>query len=392
MGFAGAVRSRQCASPHRHGALTDSSSGIENSAVRFLSRVPMRIPIPALLGLMLALILGVMLGLVPAAPALALSGATADGEDRFPYVVEIRFDERLVCSGTVLYPRIVVTSAHCLQHKVRLPGGLFYVDEYAEPAQLTVTVTRAGTTASYDVANVTVSPGWRAAIAESNAVSSSNRSERFAHDLALVITKQPIEVGLSPSLSKLAAGAGQDADDAYCASKAGGAVELNAAAVDTLLRGTLMKQLGHRAVVVAFGAESCTARFCAQAGTRRYVNVALRDSAHCFRNTLGKPQAVTETAVDDIAAPPPSVWCLESSVLPGDSGGALMVEGPRGELYYLGVISAQQGRRVALADTVTDKRSLGHSALSELRFHPGGSPQARLRPLVPRHQPWGTSS
>ena len=29
--------------------------------------------------------------------------------------------------------------------------------------------------------------------------------------------------------------------------------------------------------------------------------------------------------------------------MPGDSGGALLVEGAQGQLYYLGVISAQQG-------------------------------------------------
>lgn len=319
----------------------------------------MRLLVPALLGS--------ILGLIPAAPALALSGATPDGEDRFPYVVEIKFDERMVCSGTVLYPRIVVTSAHCLAHKVRLPGGLFYLDEYAEPSHLSVTVARSGGLANYAVDAVTVSPGWRAAIAESNAVSSSNRSDRFAHDIALIITKEPIEVGLPPSLAKLAT-AGDDANDPYCASKAGTAPS-SAGAADTLLRDTLMKRLGHRGVVVAFGAESCTSRFCAQAGTRRYVSVALRESAHCFSNALGAPQpTATAEAAEDEAAPPPSVWCLESSVLPGDSGGALMVEGPRGELYYLGVISAQQGRRIALAATVTDKRSLATALYPSFDF------------------------
>ena len=51
-------------------------------------------------------LLALILGSTPAAPALALSGATADGEDRFPYVVEIRFDDSLICSGTVLFPRL----------------------------------------------------------------------------------------------------------------------------------------------------------------------------------------------------------------------------------------------------------------------------------------------
>jgi hypothetical protein len=59
---------------------------------------------------------------------------------------------------------------------------------------------------------------------------------------------------------------------------------------------------------------------------------------------------------------------MESSVLPRDSGGALLVEGPLGELYYLGVISAQQGRFIALADTVTQKRSLATALYPSLDF------------------------
>lgn len=55
-------------------------------------------------------------------------------------------------------------------------------------------------------------------------------------------------------------------------------------------------------------------------------------------------------------------------MLPGDSGGALMVEGARGELYYLGVISVQQGRRVALATTVTTKRSLATALYPSFDF------------------------
>ncbi len=52
-------------------------------------------------------ILALILSLILTVPVFALSGATADGEDRFPYVVEIKFEQRLVCSGTVLFPRIV---------------------------------------------------------------------------------------------------------------------------------------------------------------------------------------------------------------------------------------------------------------------------------------------
>jgi hypothetical protein len=255
----------------------------------------------------------------------------------------------------------------CLQHKVRLPGGLFYIDEFSQPSDLTVTVARDGSVADFDVVDVTVSPKWRAAIAVSNAVAASNRSERFAHDIAMVITKEPIQVGLPPSLLKLAVGTGQEAEEAYCARDKLG-IGWDSATVDALLRETLTKQLGHRAVVVAFGAEACTSLFCAQAGTRRYQSVALRNTADCF-NDLGKAPQPRDAASDSEAPSlPTAVWCLESSVLPGDSGGALMVEGPRGELYYLGVISAQQGRRIALATAVTDKRSLATALYPSFDF------------------------
>jgi hypothetical protein len=300
---------------------------------------------------------------VGSAPCFAMSGGTQDGEDRFPYVVEIKFQHKLACAGTVLYPRIVVTAAHCLQHKVRLPGGYFYIDEYAKVDDLTVTVARNGGVTDYDVGDVAVSPAWRSAIAASNAVSSSNRSERFAHDIVLVITKEPIEVGLPPSVFRLAALS--EANDANCARNKTGR-GLDNADAEALLRERLMQRLGHHAVVVAFGAETCTSRFCAQAGTRRYQSVSLRESAYCFDDRASRSQdTVSESAARSL---PPSVWCLESSVLPGDSGGALLIEGPMGELYYLGVISAQQGRRVALVTAVTDKRSLATALFPSFNF------------------------
>ena len=76
---------------------------------------------------------------------MALSGAAADSGDRFPFVVEVKYQDELICSGTVLFPRIVVTAAHCVQEKVRFRGGAFYADSYLPPDELTVTVTHHGT-------------------------------------------------------------------------------------------------------------------------------------------------------------------------------------------------------------------------------------------------------
>jgi hypothetical protein len=47
----------------------------------------------------------------PRFPRLWLSGATTDSGDRFPFVVEVKYQEKLICSGTALFPRIVVTAA-----------------------------------------------------------------------------------------------------------------------------------------------------------------------------------------------------------------------------------------------------------------------------------------
>src|SRR6185312_889458 len=93
--------------------------------------------------------------------AKALSEATFDSADRFPFVVEVKYHDQLICSGTVLYPRIVVTAAHCLQQKVYWRGGQLYVDEYLLSSDLNVGVTRGGETGIYEVAEISISPVWR---------------------------------------------------------------------------------------------------------------------------------------------------------------------------------------------------------------------------------------
>ena len=77
---------------------------------------------------------------------------------------------------------------------------------------------------------------------------------------------------------------------------------------------------------------------------------------------------------------PLAVWCMESSVMPGDSGGALLVEGAQGQLYYLGVISAQQGLFPEIAASTSEKRGQPLSTPS-LGFIADPGALARLRAL-----------
>jgi hypothetical protein len=237
--------------------------------------------------------------------ARALPEAAFDSADRFPFVVEVKFQDQLICSGTVLYPRIVVTAAHCLQQKVYWRGSSFYVDDYVAPSDLQISLVRDGTAVGYDVVDVSVSPDWL------DVTSTATPSERFAHDVAVVVTKQPVDVDLPPDLPL-----GKTFDVENAPSRSG--------------------------LLVAFGVGSC-APFgpCGQAGIRRYRVVTIERDADCGA-LLGNSHYKPNAGGTDVALAS-AVWCLDASVMPGDSGGALFVEGGEGQLYFCGVISAQRG-------------------------------------------------
>jgi hypothetical protein len=80
---------------------------------------------------------------------------------------------------------------------VQFRGGELYADSYLHPAERTVTVTHHDSSEDHAVAAVDASPVWRGLEADS-------AGQRFAHDLALIVTKEPIDVGLPPSFDKLA--------------------------------------------------------------------------------------------------------------------------------------------------------------------------------------------
>ena len=54
--------------------------------------------------------------------------------------------------------------------------------------------------------------------------------------------------------------------------------------------------------------------------------------------------------------------------MPGDSGGALLVEGAQGQLYYRGVMSAQQGLLPEIGASASERRSLATALYPSLGF------------------------
>jgi hypothetical protein len=315
------------------------------------------------------LLAGLLLIFGPTSEALALLGATEDSADRFPFVVELKFHEELICSGTVLFPRIVVTAAHCVQNRGYWRAGR-YVADYLKPTDLTVSVTHDGKTDTHRVIDVAASPVWQT-LAESG----SAAGEQFAHDIALIITSDPMDVGLPPSLDKLAR-------DELVGTHPGlsPVAARTEAEKEQTLKSALSKRLTRHGLLVAFGAEKCWSRAdCGEAGIRRFQPVSLKESADCFNDSRGKPRWPPLPA--ELAAQLPlAIWCMESSVMPGDSGGALLVEGTQGQFYYLGVISAQQGPAVEVAATAVRRRSLATALYPSLDFIAG---QARKLGYMP---------
>lgn len=111
-------------------------------------------------------------------------------------------------------------------------------------------------------------------------------------------------------------------------------------------------------MLVAFGGEHCNStKDCVDKGIRRFIPVAIKDHSYCFKNPRER----------DLPSPD-SVWCIETGVMPGDSGGALLVEADDSKLYYVGVISAQKGLPPELSAVASRHRTLAAALSANLAF------------------------
>src|SRR5262249_840522 len=152
---------------------------------------------------------------------------------------------------------------------------------------------------------------------------------------ALIVTKKPIDVPAPLSLQNLA--------DAW-QNKAGIRTDSAGSDLDEdeetkLWKDILAEGLTNRGVLVGFGASNCVALTkCSGMGTRRYRDVQVRNTVGCFNAAIDANHEAGAQKLDpEVAAVLPlAVWCTDFGVMPGDSGGALLIEGPGGRLYYLG--------------------------------------------------------
>lgn len=298
------------------------------------------------------LIAAALLLLFTAAEALALSEAISDTDDRFPFVVEIKYQKRLICSGTVLFPRIVVTAAHCVHRKLDWKAKLFS-EEYVFIPQLRVVTVKGGESRAYEVERIVSSPVWRANVGRPSA------GERYAYDLALIITKEKIDIAPPPSLQSLVREWEMD-------------TQMLPARKTLALPEGLAQALSQKGILVGFGAANCSSSIrCGRIGTRRYRPVEIKDAAGCFNDAIeahGRPGAsrIEPSVATQLAL---SVWCMGWGVMPGDSGGPLLVEGPKGQLYFVGVLSSRWGSYVAnFTKLDADKRSFASALYPSLDF------------------------
>jgi hypothetical protein len=260
--------------------------------------------------------------------ASALSDAIADRDDAYPTTVAIKFRKRLTCTGTVLYPRIVVTAAHCVTKVVDAKARLF-ADETILASQTTIAVTTNGKTKIVPVSEIILSPEWRKAVDKPSSL------QRYAYDIALLVTAEPIDVPLPASF-----------------------FSPGAASTD-------------QAIVVGFGADNCSADArCGHAGVRRSRQVQLKEAASCF-NELIELRDPSGAKIDGVLARnlDQAVWCFDWGVMPGDSGGTLLVQGKDGIQHFAGVISSHWGSYAAhITKQEAEKRSFASSLAPSLRF------------------------
>lgn len=218
-------------------------------------------------------------------------------------------------------------------------------------AELSVSVIHAGKTETYEVAETVISPDWRTWNLERGAVG------RLPYDLALIITKEPVGVGaLEFHSGGNPSAPGQET------------IAIHDYAVPNV---SVEQRPLQRGVLVAFGGERCSSSIqCEDAGVRRVLPVVMQGSSYCFKNRRRRRS-------DE----PPAVWCMESSVMPGDnSGGASLVEADDGQPLMSARSRCSRACLPSLPPSLSWQRSLAAALFSNLHFIIGKGQGAGLRP------------
>ena len=110
--------------------------------------------------------------------------------------------------------------------------------------------------------------------------------QRFAHDLALIVTKEPIDVGLPPSFDKLA-------DDETMGPEILSVRPSDAAVTPSETKPCAACSRPGSPIAACWSPSAPTnARSlgqCGDAGIRRYLPISIKASADCFNDSRGRP-------------------------------------------------------------------------------------------------------
>jgi hypothetical protein len=255
------------------------------------------------------------LSVLLAAPGAQAVSGVADAEDEFPFVVQV-LAENSVCSGVLVFPRLVVTAGHCVVHPPKVKATASVQARVVEEAEILVTTRQGSDTIRAESIGVSDAylNGWRTEWAMTGLEVLGDYV--WPADVAVLVLGQDAGVEPVRSLEALFDWRGfyaaMDGEFDY------------AEPFDRAYSSALASNFPGRyaeVTVVGYGASD----------TRQFRPALIFDPDRC--------------AVDDPRAIPTlRPFCVSSKasalVEQGDSGGALLARGADGGWILLGILSA----------------------------------------------------